>query len=192
MFCSGIRMCPLSSMWATSSIVAVRRQHAFLVLAAEERDLDLLALVLAGVVLHGPLSLSPRMRRPRRRARDVAVCDARRPAPRHRDAVGVHERARSAPPCETTSTGSSGCARRDAHHGRDDALAHRRCVSPSSILAAVAAARAARAPLLDLRAREPLPGADVDLAQPGSTLDRQAEPARRSARRLGARLRSLA
>ena len=33
--------------------VAVRRQHAFLVLAAEERHLDLLALVLVGVVLHG-------------------------------------------------------------------------------------------------------------------------------------------
>jgi hypothetical protein len=33
--------------------VAVRGQHAFLVLAAEEGDLDLLALVLARVVLHG-------------------------------------------------------------------------------------------------------------------------------------------
>src|SRR6478609_7162474 len=32
--------------------VAVRGQHAFLVLAAEQRDLDLLALVLARVVLH--------------------------------------------------------------------------------------------------------------------------------------------
>src|SRR5439155_16203587 len=32
--------------------VAVSRQHAFLILAAEEGDLDLLALVLARVVLH--------------------------------------------------------------------------------------------------------------------------------------------
>ena len=32
--------------------VAVRGQHAVLVLAAEERDLDLLTLVLVGVVLH--------------------------------------------------------------------------------------------------------------------------------------------
>ena len=33
--------------------VAVRGEHAVLVLAAEEGDLDLLALVLVGVVLHG-------------------------------------------------------------------------------------------------------------------------------------------
>jgi hypothetical protein len=33
--------------------VAVRGQDAFLVLAAEKRDFDLLALVLARVVLHG-------------------------------------------------------------------------------------------------------------------------------------------
>jgi len=32
--------------------VAVRGEHALLVLAAEEGDLDLLSLVLAGVVLH--------------------------------------------------------------------------------------------------------------------------------------------
>ena len=36
--------------------VAVRGEHAFLVLAAEERDLDLLALVLARVVLHAGVS----------------------------------------------------------------------------------------------------------------------------------------
>src|SRR4051794_31701221 len=39
--------------------VAVRRQHAFLILAAEERHLDLLALVLACVVLHPGRSLVP-------------------------------------------------------------------------------------------------------------------------------------
>ena len=39
--------------------VAVRRQDALLVFAAEERDLDLLALVLAGVVLHDFLVYRP-------------------------------------------------------------------------------------------------------------------------------------
>jgi hypothetical protein len=38
--------------------VAVGRQHAFLVLTAEERDLHLLTLVLVGVVLHGAVSLA--------------------------------------------------------------------------------------------------------------------------------------
>jgi len=33
---------------------AVRSEDAFLVLAAEERDFDLLALVFAGLVLHRP------------------------------------------------------------------------------------------------------------------------------------------
>ena len=37
--------------------VAVRGQHAVLVLAAEERDLDLLTLVLVGVVLHAERSV---------------------------------------------------------------------------------------------------------------------------------------
>jgi hypothetical protein len=36
---------------------AVGGQDAFLVLAAEQSDLDLLALVLVGVVLDGPVSL---------------------------------------------------------------------------------------------------------------------------------------
>src|SRR6266496_1254999 len=40
--------------------VAVRGQHALLVLPAEERDLDLLALVLVGVVLHRAASVYPR------------------------------------------------------------------------------------------------------------------------------------
>ena len=46
---------------------AVRGQHAVLVVAAEERDLDLLALVLAGVVLHLRVILAAASRRPRRR-----------------------------------------------------------------------------------------------------------------------------
>ena len=40
--------------------VAVRGQHTLLVLPAEERDLDLLALVLVGVVLHRAVSVYPR------------------------------------------------------------------------------------------------------------------------------------
>src|SRR4051812_28789214 len=40
---------------------AVRGQHAVLVVAAEERDLDLLALVLAGVVLHEPAQSTRRI-----------------------------------------------------------------------------------------------------------------------------------
>ena len=38
--------------------VAVRREHALLILAAEQRDLDLLTLVLVGVVLHPGRSLA--------------------------------------------------------------------------------------------------------------------------------------
>ena len=49
-FCSGTRMWPFSSMWGTSSI---ERYNALLVLAPEERDLDLLTLVLVRVVLDG-------------------------------------------------------------------------------------------------------------------------------------------
>src|SRR5918992_2095135 len=46
---------------------AVRRQRALLILAAEECDLDLLALVLVRVVLHEAVSLLPRDCRPERR-----------------------------------------------------------------------------------------------------------------------------
>ena len=52
MFWSGTRMWPFSSMCGDVLDVAVRGQHALLVLAAEERELDLLALVLVRVVLH--------------------------------------------------------------------------------------------------------------------------------------------
>ena len=52
-FCSGTRMWPFSSMWGTSSIEQYAGQHALLVLAPEERDLDLLTLVLVRVVLDG-------------------------------------------------------------------------------------------------------------------------------------------
>ena len=71
--------------------VAVRRQHAVLVLAAEERDLDLLTLVLVGVVLH-ELSLATASDRPGPRSRRRRSCrrgaiharssPARRRAPR--------------------------------------------------------------------------------------------------------------
>src|SRR5918992_5588420 len=46
---------------------AVRRENALLVLAAEQGDLDLLALVLVRVVLHEPVSLLSRSRRPESR-----------------------------------------------------------------------------------------------------------------------------
>src|SRR3954451_19147274 len=42
---------------------AVRSEHAVLVVAVHQRDLDLLPLVLARVVLHRGLSLSPRVGR---------------------------------------------------------------------------------------------------------------------------------
>src|SRR6059036_94773 len=59
--------------------IAVRGEHALLVLAAEERDLDLLTLVLVGVVLHRTVSLAARLRRtgPRRPRNKLAGCGSR-------------------------------------------------------------------------------------------------------------------
>src|SRR5205814_1461560 len=84
--------------------VAVRGQHAVLVLAAEERDLDLLALVLVGVVLHrAPADQSIRaIVRPSTRIGrtwqfpTVGRSATLPPPASHAAAIG--------PPCVTTST----------------------------------------------------------------------------------------
>ena len=102
MFCSGIRMCPFSSMCGDVVDVAVRGQHAVLVLAAEERDLDLLTLVLVGVVLHVASQSIRRICRPRRRSVDTSQLAAatRRRTPRVACRGARERRARIGPPCD--------------------------------------------------------------------------------------------
>ena len=56
-------MWPLSSTCGTSSIEQYAVSDSLLVLAAEQRELDLLALVLVRVVLHGPQASGCRMKR---------------------------------------------------------------------------------------------------------------------------------
>src|SRR5436309_4284660 len=90
--------------------IAVRGQHAVLILAAEERDLDLLALVLVGVVLHrAPADQSIRaIVRPSTRIRwtwqfpTLGLSAASPPHANHAAAIG--------PPCVMTSTFLPSCA----------------------------------------------------------------------------------
>ena len=149
---------------------AVRREDTFLVLAAEESHLDLLALVLVRVVLHEAVSLLARVCRPERRADDRAVADdvdrARRaPSKGTRSAAASAERI--GPPWVTARTAASGCSAPIFDEAGDDART--KLVVRLAVVPAVTVLEPAREPggeaRLDLGASEPRPRADVDLHQ---------------------------
>ena len=157
--------------------VAVRGQHAVLVLAAEERDLDLLTLVLVGVVLHG-LSLATASDLPR--PRDVVVAVARVIHPCIGTAAGGRDRSQGAA-VRHHQHAVVRMALRDVRSRFEHAPRHRLerlALRPAG--PALAPPRVAlRISLLDLVGRQTGPLADVDLAQARVELDAAAPSARR-------------
>ena len=168
--------------------VAVRGQHAFLVVAAEERDLDLLALVLVGVVLHRRVSLPPRTCAvlERQHGPRGAVPDRR---PERRPTSGL--------PC--AARGACRRARRRATRLAGVPLGDPRRSAPRATRSACSLPRLAVVPAppsgkrcsISSRVR-PSPRADVDLAQARVERDRRGRARRRSISAVSlARRRSL-
>ena len=183
-FWSGTRMCPFSSMWGDVLDVAVRGQDAVLVLAAEQGELDRLALVLRRVVLHRRHSSTTAVRCPvvveGDQGRGSRSAVARRlvrlqlaaPAMRRRSwparPTAWETTARTVPPWATTHDhavrvrGRQPLERR--HHPRGACRRRSRRRASRSRRPATAGSRSgSRSRLL---AGEPAPVADVHLAQP--------------------------
>src|SRR5215207_3889015 len=148
--------------------VAVRGEDAVLILAAEERDLDLLALVLVRVVLHERCStypMPPRSSRRRIGGHELLVAE-----PELVDAA-VLERVNRLPDAVAAKRAERAAMRDDedppptvAAGDSLDRLEH----SYQMLLPRLAVVILCTwKPLVDLRARQSRPGPDVDLAQRG-------------------------
>src|SRR5829696_3085064 len=148
--------------------VAVRGEDAVLILAAEERDLDLLALVLVRVVLHERCSTYPMPPRSSRRrigghellVAEPELVDAAVLERVNRLADAVTPKRAERPSVRDDEDAAAAMAACYAFDGVEDA---REMVLPRLAVVVLCAGE----PLLDLRARESGPGSDVDLAQRG-------------------------